>query len=86
MKKIFKYRIPLQEQTRIDAPISKPLTVQIQHGELQLWAEVREDGSLRPILLNIIGTGFQLPMNVGEYLCTVQQGDYVWHVYWRWAA
>ena len=83
MKLIYKYPVELQEVTTIKEAIIKPLTIQMQDGKLMLWAEVDKYGPVRPIIISCIGTGFMVSDNIGEYLCSVQQGAYVWHFYCR---
>jgi hypothetical protein len=87
MTKIYKYEVPLQETSIITGPIVKPLTVQNQYGTLQLWAEVNcgTNTLQRSLVITIVGTGREVPKDAGDYLCTVQQGVYVWHVYWKYA-
>ena len=81
MKRIYKYSLKLQEIQSINAPVTKVLCVQMQHGELVLWAEVDTDKASKELLVVIVGTGHEIPENAGQYLSTVQDGSYVWHIY-----
>lgn len=83
MKRIFKYPLEITDRQVIVLPIGvKPLSVQMQNGQMCLWAEVdtAADSTVRTIF--VFGTGNPMPEEPGEYISTVQ--DYmglVWHVY-----
>lgn len=81
MEKIYKYKLNLQDTQIINAPIVKPLCVQKQGNELALWAEVDTAKDNEIFQVTIVGTGHSVPTDAGEYLSTVQDGYYVWHVY-----
>lgn len=83
MTKIYKYKLDLQDTQIINAPIVKPLCVQKQGDELVLWAEVDTAKDNEIFQVTIVGTGHSVPTDAGEYLSTVQDGYYVWHVYLR---
>ena len=80
MKTIYKY--PLSEAVQMPKG-AKILTAQDQGGQIFIWAEVdshaRTDKT-REFL--IIGTGQELPnLDNWQYVATVQQGIFVWHIY-----
>jgi len=81
MKRIYKYNLKLQETQSIKAPITKVLCVQMQHNELVLWAEVDTDKVNKELLVVIVGTGHEIPKYAEQYISTVQDGSYVWHIY-----
>ena len=84
MKRIYKYQLELSETMTIEASIVRPLSIQVQNGTLCLWAEVEHPNSAASTLtITTVGTGRPIPDSAGEYLCTIQQGGYVWHFYWR---
>ena len=83
MTKIYKYKLDLQDTQIINAPIVKPLCAQKQGDELALWAEVDTAKDNEIFQVTIVGTGHSVPTDAGEYLSTVQDGCYVWHVYLR---
>lgn len=84
MKRIYKYLLDLSETMTIEASIVRPLSIQIQNGKLCLWAEVEHPNSTTStLIITTVGTGRPVPETAGMYLCTVQQGGYVWHFYWR---
>lgn len=64
----------------VEMPLTaKILTVEPQNGQLTIWAEVDPDD--QPVRRDINGVGTGHPVPEGEYLTTVQQGSYVWHLY-----
>lgn len=83
MTKIYKYKLDLQDTQIINAPIVKPLCAQKQGDELVLWAEVDTTKDNEIYQVTIVGTGHSVPTGAGEYLSTVQDGYYIWHVYIR---
>lgn len=81
MKRILKFPLDgFRERQLISAPGGpKPLSVQIQGGEVTMWAEVDTGEPIQAIAVSIAGSGHDVPD--GEFLGTVQDGVYVWHVY-----
>jgi hypothetical protein len=65
---------------------ARPLTVQIQHGELQMWVQENPDEVLMDIWeVYIVGTGHvHDDLDEYDYLTTFQTGSVlVWHVFIR---
>lgn len=59
-----------------------PLSVAMQHGELQMWAMVDPSASAkRVIVVTVYGTGHPMPDKPGIFVGSVQDGPYVWHVF-----
>jgi hypothetical protein len=82
---IWKYPIVINDVVDVDLPIgSNPLHFAEQDGILCLWAAVhpKQLGKL-PRRFHIVGTGHEIPMDAGKYLCTVltQGGMFVWHIF-----
>ena len=82
MKTIWKFPLNRQYQ-KIKAPIERFLAVQKQGDTICVWAVVdpeKEDSSFG---LFIIGTGWPLKelAEIGNYIGTVQDGIYVWHIF-----
>lgn len=50
----------------------------LQHGEAHIWAIVDPAAPLRLRHFSIIGTG--MPMPPGDYVGTLEQGPFVWHL------
>lgn len=85
MRTIYKYLLLLTDSQILHLPSSaKPLSVQLQGEQLCLWAEVPPAGQFvveKEVVISIVGTGHPLPPGAVHYLGTVQQGQFVWHVY-----
>lgn len=83
-KTIHKFRLQLTDSQTLQLPSSaKPLSVQIQAGQICLWAEVDCDlEENKDVVISIVPTGYEVPPGAVYYLGTVQaEGNYVWHVY-----
>lgn len=85
MRIIWKFPLKLGSQPLKVPKGSRILTVQIQHGTLMLWALVDPQAIVpfRLDTIHVIGTGNDLPDVVEkfEYIATVQEGGFVWHVF-----
>lgn len=82
MKKILKYPLSsVGEQFLLMPKDAKVLTVQMQHNQMCLWALVDISKSVRRYKVNILGTGHEFNEIIGPYVATVQDGQYVWHVF-----
>ena len=85
MKKvIWKYVLEEVSQQVISLPKgAEILTVQVQRGELCLWARVDQNAAKVGQNIAIHGTGHDLPENIGEYIGTYQKhgGVLVFHVF-----
>ena len=81
---IWKFKLEIGE-TAVRIPTgSDVLSVQVQHGELQLWAMVRLDlGVSCERRFVVVGTGHYMPSGRHEYLGTFQlaDGNFVGHVF-----
>lgn len=85
MRAIHKYSLALTDVQALGLPgDANPLTVQFQRGELCLWAVVDPAAPRVPWEVRVLGTGQLFPeAPLGQYVGTVQQENYVWHVYAR---
>jgi hypothetical protein len=88
MTRIWKFPLKLIERQVISVPANaKALTVQMQlNGGDEIptvWMQVDPDAPTGPRTFTIVGTGHPVPDNAGEYLGTVQELGFVWHVYER---
>lgn len=85
MKKIYKYELMMADEQTIELPKhSKILTVQIQNGNICLWALVFPQEVMQKYKVRIIGTGHPAGyVDADDYIGTVQQneGQLVWHVF-----
>lgn len=91
---IHKYTLELREHQQVALPKTKKfLSAQMQSGRLCVWFEVdgrvptpEELNTNEEVLLTdfiIVGTGHRAPPSEFEYLATVQDGRFVWHLYAR---
>lgn len=85
MKTIYKYPLILEGRQTLALPLMffTPLDVQFQGDQLCLWALVEPDSQTFTVDIYIYGTGQTIPGLPGEYLGTVQQGQFVWHVFMK---
>lgn len=83
MRTIYKYPLLLTDSQILHLPSSaKPLSAQLQGDQLCLWAEVEDEWNPgKEVVISIVGTGHPIPPGAVNYLGTVQQGPFVWHVY-----
>ena len=85
--KIFKYTLNATDTQRVkmyrEAQI---LSVQVQHGEICVWARVNPSAPTLDVDFDIFGTGHPIPADYpGTFIGTVQWngGALVWHVFYR---
>lgn len=84
MRKIYKYELPVDGGIiTIKQCIIKILSVQEQNGKPTMWAIVDPDiEATEPTEIVAIGTGWELPTGLDEYLGTAQDGyGFVWHYF-----
>jgi hypothetical protein len=81
---IYKYVLELTRTQRIRIPSpQKFLAVQMQGSKPCVWYEVAQHPlTYDAIDFIIVGTGHNAPDNA-QYLGTVQDNEFVWHVYAR---
>lgn len=78
MKAILKY--PLDKSTKLSMPSGAIVQhVGMQADRITLWVEVDRDATDEPRTFTIIGTG-QPMLDQEQYVGTVFDGAYVWHV------
>lgn len=80
MTEIWKFKLTGPDKL-IKAPVEKWLTVQEQNGSLCVWAIVDHDTEAKDYYIYTLGTGWPVSKIVGDYVGTVQEGAYVWHVF-----
>jgi hypothetical protein len=82
---IWKFPMPVQDIVEIALPTgARILTVQAQGPDksLVLWAIVCPDAPLETRRFAVIGTGYLYPqLTYLQYVATVQQHVFVWHVF-----
>lgn len=87
MKTIWKFPLTIDDEQVVEMPRSSvPLSVALQDGTVCLWAEVITEFPLRKAHISIRGTGHAVPDEYERFMGSVQQGPFVWHIFWRgWA-
>ena len=79
--KIYKYPLDLADQQTISMPEgAEMLSVGLQRDRIVLWAMVNLEMANRDYIFRIVGTGNDVPENL-QYLGTVQQSTYAWHIF-----
>lgn len=84
MRKIYKYELPVDGGIiTIKQCIIKILNIQEQNGIPMMWAIVDPDNEVvEPLEIVAIGTGWELPTGLDDYLGTVQdEWGFVWHYF-----
>lgn len=84
MRKIYKYELPVDGGIiTIKQCIIKILSIQEQNGIPMMWAIVDPDNEVvEPLEIVAIGTGWELPTGLDDYLGTAQdEYGYVWHYF-----
>jgi hypothetical protein len=82
--KILKYPLELVSSQRISMPTAAQiLSVQMQQDRLVLWALVQEERRQEGRSFDIYGTGeaIDIDRGTGKYVATVQQNEFVWHIF-----
>lgn len=82
MLTIYKYALAILSQQPIRMPKgAKILSVDCQRDTICLWAEVDCKQSEEVRWIGIVGTGRRVPEGDRRFIGTVQQRQFVWHVY-----
>jgi hypothetical protein len=86
--KILKYRLHLKDEQSVPMPENHQiLSAQVQNNELCLWVLVDPATKNEDVKILIFGTGFEIDYPGPEtnfefnFIDTVQQGGFVWHVF-----
>lgn len=86
MKTIYKYKLSLESDiVFINMPMDAfVIHVDIQHGDVYLWAMVDTDAAMERRIFRVIGTGHPaedvgLTQHIGSFL--VLNGTYVFHIF-----
>lgn len=87
MSVIWKFKLALVDEQVIKAPgILKPLSVQMQNGEMTMWAIVTPGQKEYHRIVHVVGTGNSMPDSATHphtaFVGTVQDDNgFVWHVF-----
>ena len=81
MKTVWKYQLanfnPLQARISVE---SKIVHFAMQNQVPTVWVEIVSDGALPLRTFEIFGTGHEIP-DYAKHVGTVQDGQFVWHLY-----
>jgi hypothetical protein len=84
MRTIHKYTLDVSNGQRLLMPRNADvLCAQMQDGLIRLWAVVDDKADMETRIVDVIGTGWEMPSEVGrsDYIGTIQAGRLVWHVF-----
>lgn len=82
--RIFKYPLPVRTPAEVSMPEgAKVLCVDVQYGEVMLWARVDENAPEEVRRFRTVPTGQPIPEEAGRYLGTVilVRGSIVLHIF-----
>lgn len=82
--KVYKYKIERLKKTTLRLPtFFTLLSAGIdQYGNLCVWAEVDENGTVEDMTIACIGTGMDVLDDAPYFISTVFEMPFVWHVYY----
>ena len=84
MKNIWKYTLPVNDHPVLPMQKgAKVLSVDVQHGDIQVWALVDPEAPKELRGFRVAGTGHPLEEEITSmrFIGTVQMGDLVWHIF-----
>ena len=84
MKSVWKYPLPLAERQIVEMQANaKIVFVGTQGDQICIWALVDTEQVKEPRTFVIFGTGHQISTSARalEYISTVQQSIFVWHIF-----
>lgn len=84
MKQIWKYTLSVSDHPFITMPKgAKVLSVDVQHGDVQVWVLVDPEAPKELRGFRVAGTGQPLEEKIESmrFIGTVQIGDLVWHIF-----
>lgn len=82
-QRVWKYGLSISGVNVLRMPDgAEPLSVQMQDGVPCLWALVEDDYEATERTFSFAGTGHAIPATlVTDYIGTIQQGPFVWHLF-----
>lgn len=83
MKRIWKYRIQVTDEQRIEIPFgSVPIHAGLDpDGNPSIWYEVNPQETTIHVRIFVVGTGDPIPYETNIHIGSFVQGPFVWHVY-----
>jgi hypothetical protein len=84
MKRIWKFPLKITDRQTITVPMfHKILTVQMQNGVPTVWVLVDPETEEIQVEFTIVGTGNPTDVSACDYVGSVQERGFVWHVFSR---
>lgn len=76
------WKFPIENGQAIQIPEgSEPLHVaEDPQGQVCIWALIDPEKELAARMVTVVGTGWDVP-DAAQYIGTIHQGAYVWHIY-----
>jgi len=84
MNTIWKFPLAVTDEQSVIMPEgAEILCAEVQHEQLCLWALVNPDAPKQRRIIEVFGTGHDMPDGCRKYIGTVQMmhGSLVWHVF-----
>ncbi len=83
MLTIYKYSLRLDRDCTVyHLPVGyKVLTAMVQGSVVFLWIEHDISQPKQAVKFEVFGTGFNMPIRPREHVGSVQQENFVWHIY-----
>jgi len=83
MRTVWKFELQRERHQKIQAPSVgfNAIHVGTQDGTLQLWADVETEEGIGAIDVWLVGTGHEVPHAGIEYVGSIMDNFFVWHVY-----
>lgn len=82
LNRIWKFEIKLLDRQTVKLPSEFSILSagMDPDGILCIWAAVNPESLARKIEIIVVGTGHPLP-HVGDFIATVKDGPYMWHIF-----
>lgn len=82
MNTIWKYPLTIGRHQVLRMPrAARPLSAQVQDVTLTLWMQVDDSAPIVERTAHVVGTGHELPRQAMDYISTVLDPPFVWHIY-----
>jgi hypothetical protein len=82
VRSIWKFPLASTAKQGLEVPTgARFLSCQMQDGVIAIWFDVDTAAPLATRIFLIVGTGQKVPDDAGDYLATVQDDAYVWHLF-----
>lgn len=78
--RIFKYIVPANGPIELPAE-AQILTVAMQQERMMMWALVDDEAPKEERRFIVFGTGEVIPRGNFQWIATVQDGNFVWHLF-----